>query len=129
MRCGLEECHTTESQSFERRIGVGQLGRHARSQPYSRGGRALGGERQHALARVEAVHRAGRADALGDLRGKQPWPGTDVEGILAGPRIEDVEDRAALGDDVRRAVGGFDAGGKVGVERKGHDVLLSSVLT
>jgi hypothetical protein len=85
-------------------------------------------EREHALARVDAVDRADRADLGRHLVGEESWPRPDVQHVLPGSERQGRACRTALLDEIRRRVEGFGPPRSLLVElqRRAHRTILSA---
>ena len=89
------------------------------------------GDRQHALARVDAAHPAASADLSGHLGGQEARSDADVQHPLAGPQRQRPAHHATLLDHILSRVDGLDAAGYVfvKVDHGGHDFLLPEAVT
>jgi hypothetical protein len=65
-------------------------------------------QREHVLARVDARHRTQCSDCRRHLAGEEAGPGADVQDTLAKLQRQRADDNAALLDDIRGDVSGFD---------------------
>ena len=77
------------------------------------------------------MHEAVATDLGSHLDGQQAGPGADVHDVLARTKGEDPPHLAALPDDVRRGVDGFEPAGAglVELQHPGHGDLLFSGAT
>ena len=111
----------------ERRVLERQRGGIAGHEGHRRGvvGQLAGpGQREHALARLQPVHRAHGPSAAAISAASNPGPDADVEHALAGRQPQRLEHQPPLLDDVGGAVGRLDAA-RLGVVELEHACRLN----